>query len=412
MWFLRSAVMLRFVSLVITGLLVLPIVSASAGDWPHWRGPNRNGISGETEWQHLWPTDGPKTAWRAEVGQGFSSFAIAGNRVFTLGYADEKDTVVCLDSDSGKVLWTHSYPSELGDKFFEGGTTGTPTVDGDHLYVLSRWGDLLCLTTRDGKVSWSKNILAETGTRPNDWGLSGAPLVLDDRLYLNVGESGLALDKKTGAKAWSSGKKESGYSTPLPFQAGAETFAVFSSGEAYTAVRLKDGHPAWSIRWLTQYGVNAADPIVQGDQIFLCSGYGKGAALFKFGSSEPSPIWQSKVLATQMNAAVLKDGHLYGTDGDTTAKASLKCVELASGKEKWKSPGFGSGGVILAGGRLIALSGSGELITAPATPDGFKPTARAQVLGGKTWTAPVLAHGRIYCRNSRGETVCLDVRNP
>ena len=404
--------MKRFAFLVLTGSLALRIAAASAGDWPHWRGPNRNGVSGEINWQHLWPADGPKVAWRAEVGQGFSSFVVAGNRVFTLGYADEKDTVVCLDSDSGKALWTHAYPSELGDKFFEGGTTGTPSVDGDSVYVLSRWGDLLCLGALDGKVSWSKNVLTETGTRPNDWGLSGAPLVLGDRIYLNVGESGLALDKKTGAKAWSSGKKESGYSTPFPFQEGAETLAVFSSGEAYTAVRLRDGTSVWSIRWLTQYGVNASDPIVQGGQVFLCSGYGKGAGLFKLGGSDPTPIWKSKVLATQMNAAVLYDGHLYGTDGDTTAKASLKCVEFASGKEKWSFPGFGSGGVILAGGRLIAISGSGELLTAPATPDGFKPTARAQILGGKTWTAPVLAHGRIYCRNSRGETVCLDVRKP
>lgn len=402
--------MQRFAFLSLTGFLALIPVTTPAGDWPQWRGPDRTGISSESAWAHSWPADGPKVAWRTEVGLGFSSFVVAGDRVFTLGYNDEKDSVRCLDANTGKGLWTHAYPSELGDKYFEGGTTGTPTVDGDHVYVLSRWGDLICLASQNGKVAWSKNVLTDSGARPNDWGLSGAPLVLGDRVYVNVGDAGMALDKKTGSVAWTSGKKESGYSTPVPFHEGTEAFAVFSSGESYSAVRLRDGQRVWSIRWLTQYGVNASDPILHKGQVFLSSGYGKGAGLFQTGAPEPTALWKSKVLATQMNAAVLHEGHLYGIDGDTTAKASLKCVEFASGKEKWSSPGFGSGGVIIAGGRLIAISGSGELVTAPATPEGFKPTARAQVLGGKTWTAPVLAHGRIYCRNARGETVCLDVR--
>jgi outer membrane protein assembly factor BamB len=97
-------------------------------------------------------------------------------------------------------------------------------------------------------------------------------------------------------------------------------------------------------------------------------------------------------------------------DGDTTEKASLKCIDFATGAEKWAQSGFGSGGVIVADGRLIALGGTGELTTAPATPEAFKPTARAQVLGGKCWTAPVLANGRIYCRNSRGEIAVVDAR--
>ena len=97
-------------------------------------------------------------------------------------------------------------------------------------------------------------------------------------------------------------------------------------------------------------------------------------------------------------------------DGDTSEKASLKCIDFVTGTEKWKHANFGSGGVIVADGKLIALSGTGELMVAPAAPDGFKPTARTQVFGGKCWTAPVLANGRIYCRNSRGEVVVVDAR--
>ena len=116
------------------------------------------------------------------------------------------------------------------------------------------------------------------------------------------------------------------------------------------------------------------------------------------------------MLRTQLNPPVLVGNYLYGADGDTTEKAPLKCVEAETGTEKWKVPGFGPGAVSVADGRLIALSATGELMVAPASPDGFKPTARAQVLGGKCWTVPVLANGLVYCRNSRGDIVAVDLR--
>jgi outer membrane protein assembly factor BamB len=397
--------------LLSTCAALLPITGA-ADDWPQWRGPDRTGKSRESAWLHEWPADGPKTAWKASVGLGFSSVVVANGRALTLGYANEQDTVHCLDADSGKVLWTHSYPSQLGDKYFEGGTTGTPTVAGNRVFVLSRWGDAMALDAATGKVLWSKNIGPESGARQPDWGFTGAPLVIGDRVYLNAGEAGLALRASDGTVVWTSAKKEAGYSTPLPFTDGADQLAVFSSGDAYTAVRLSDGQKAWSVRWLTQYGVNAADPILHDGHLFVSSGYGKGSGFFKLAKPEPESIWKNKTLSTQMNSAVLHEGHLYGTAGDTTTKAALKCVEWSTGQEKWAFPNFGSGGVILAGNRLIAISGTGELMTAPASPEAFKPTARAQVVGGKTWTAPVLANGRVYCRNSTGHLVCIDLRQP
>ena len=386
------------------------VPSVLAGDWPQWRGPARSGHSTETDWQSTWPADGPKIAWKAKIGLGYSSFVVSGGRVVTTGHANEKDTVFCFDALTGKEVWKHSYDSDLGDKYFDGGTTGTPTIDGGQVFFMGRWGDVFCFNLADGKVVWTKNVEKETGARQPDWGFGGAPLVIGDRVFLNVGEAGVALDRKTGAIVWKSDPKAAGYSTPLPFKEGGTDLAVFSSGEAYTAVKLADGKPAWSVRWLTQYGVNAADPILHEGQLFLSSGYGKGAALFKLGGAEPVQVWKSKTLATQMNAAVLHEGHLYGVDGDTTSKASLRCIEFATGQQKWSHPNFGSGGVIIAGGRLIALSGTGELMTAPATPSGFNPTANAQILGGKTWTAPVLANGLVYCRNSRGDVVAVDLR--
>jgi len=382
-----------------------------AEDWPQWRGPTRNGISAEKGFRDTWPASGPVTAWKAKVGLGFSSFVVSQGRVFTMGHAEGKDTVWSFDTATGKEVWKHSYPAELGDKYYEGGTTGTPTVDGNRLYVLSKWGDVFCFEAASGKVVWSKNIQKETRAPIPDWGFTGAPLVHENLLVLNVGDAGVALDKQTGKLIWDSADKNSGYSTPLPVQRNGQWVAWIGSGSSYVAVNLRDGKEAARIRWVTEYGVNASDPIIDGDRIFLCTGYGKGAALFKLGAGEPEQVWKTKKLRTQLNPAVLFNGHLYGVDGDTTEKAALKCLDLETGAEKWSQPAFGSGGVVIADGKLIALSGTGELMIAPAATSGFKPTARAQVLGGKCWTAPVLANGQVYCRNGRGDVVVVNLKN-
>ena len=222
-------------------------------------------------------------------------------------------------------------------------------------------------------------------------------------------KGGLALDKSTGAIAWKSKDNNAGYSTPLPVRRGADWLALLSNESAYLAVELGTGKPVWRVRWLTEYGVNAADPVLAGNQIFISSGYGKGGALLRLGTGEPEVMWRSKVLRTQMNPAIFLGGFFYGVDGDTTDKGVLKCIEAATGKERWERKNFGSGALTAADDKLIALSERGELFVAPATPDAFKPIAQAQVIGGKNWTGPVLANGRIHCRNARGDVVCLDV---
>ena len=405
--------MLRHLTFTLAAAASLALV-ARAEDWPQWRGPTRDGISREKRWLDQFPDQGPPIAWKAIVGLGFSSFVVGNGKAYTAGHAAGSDTVFCFDAVTGKEIWKQSYPAELGDKFFEGGTTGSPTLDGSHLYWLSRWGDLYCYDAASGKIIWNRQLVKETEVRVPSWGFTGAPTVYENLLILNVGEAGMAVDKETGKEVWKSGEEsEAGYSTPLPVTRGDKTEIWLGSGKSYCSVVPSNGKQIWSIKWLTEYGVNAADHIPYGDKVFIASGYGKGCALYTppaTADSEPTEIWKNRVLRSQLNGAVLVNKHLYGVDGDANSRARLKCIEIETGKEVWAQPDFGTGGIIVADGKIIALSASGELMIAPISTEGFKPTARAKILDGKCWTAPVLANGLVYCRNSRGDIVVLDLR--
>lgn len=392
-----------------TLLCFLPLSIAMGSDWPQWRGPDRNGISQETGWNAEWKNS-PKILWKAAVGLGYSSFVVADGKVYTTGHENESDTVYCFDAATGKVVWKHNYPAELGDKFFQGGTTGTPTLADGRLYHLSRWGDVFCFEAGSGKVIWQKNIQQETGIRLPDWGYTGSPLVWENLVVLNVGEHGVALEKTSGKVVWKSPDENAGYSTPLPYKQDGKVLLTMGSGRSYLAVDARTGEKVWEHRWTTSYGVNAADPIIHDGHAFISSGYNKGAALLKLGGSEPSVVWQSRVMRNQMNASVLIGGHLYGIDGNEDRGASLKCIEFETGRQLWEEKSAGAGAVTAADGKLILLCESGELVIAKATPDGFDPLSRVQVLDAKCWTVPVLANGLLYCRNAAGSVVCVDLR--
>ncbi|MBI2947342.1 MAG: PQQ-binding-like beta-propeller repeat protein [Verrucomicrobia bacterium] len=336
--------------------------------------------------------------------------AVARSRLFTLGNADEADTVLCFNAETGQPLWKHSYACPLDAKYYEGGPGSTPTVDGDKVFTLSKRGHLICFEAASGHVAWQKDLMSVLGTKKPEWGFAGSPLVEGNLLILNVGGAGTAVDKSTGKVIWKSDTSAAGYATPVPFVANRERCAAIFSGKALLGVRLKDGLPLWSHSWVTKWDINAADPIVFDDKL-LISTFDRGCALLKVSSAVPTVVWENSSMANHFNSCVVLNGFAYGVHGNTDhPDRDLRCLDLATGQMKWRHAGFGLGSLMAADGKLIILSERGELVVAEATPKRFQPLARAQVLGGKCWTVPVLAHGRIYCRNAQGTLICLDVR--
>lgn len=381
---------------------VVPVFAVAA-DWPSFRGPARDGTTAEVVNPAV-IAGGATPAWRAKVGIGFSAITVANGRLYTLGNADATDTVWCFDAVTGKELWKHSYPEELTPNLYEGGPNAAATVTEGQVFTLSKTGKAFCFDAAKGTVVWKADLAALTGASKPEWGFSSAPLVHGDLAIYNVGSVGAALNKKTGVLAWKSGTGKAGYASPLPFEQGGERLVLLMTGKTATALNPATGAMAWSHPWETSYDVNAADPIVHGDRVFVSSGYNHGASVFKVTGQQTALIWENKNLRNQFSSSVLWNGFLYGVDEN-----QLRCVSFDTGEVKWTDKATGKGTLLIAAGKIVALSEKGELLIADASPAGFKPLARAQILGGKCWTMPTLANGKLYARNAKGDLVCLDL---
>jgi outer membrane protein assembly factor BamB len=175
-------------------------------------------------------------------------------------------------------------------------------------------------------------------------------------------------------------------------------------------VEAATGRVLWRYEWKTRYDINAADPIVAGNTIFISSGYNKGCALLEVSADGVKEVYSNRNMRNQCNCSVLWDGHVYGFDGQVGGSGKLTCIDWKTGETKWAKGGLGTGSLMLADGKLIVLGEAGKLVIAEALPEGYEELASAEILEGKCWTVPVLANGRIYARNAAGDLVCVDVR--
>jgi len=321
--------------------------------------------------------------------------------------------VQCLDAATGKVIWTSSYEEKIGNKMYEGGPNATPVVADGRVFVVSKTGRTLCLDAVSGKVRWEVELGKRIGAKLSDWGVSGSPVLADtNTLLIAYGPAGVALDPDTGRVLWESGTgKDMTFATPVLARFGGQPTALFFMSEKLVAVDPKNGRHLWTSAFGQGYRTHCSDPVVIGDRVFISSG-DDGGELLKVSGGSAERVWKNRNLSTFTGTAVLVNGMLYGheTAGYKTANQELRCVDLETGSVRWGESGFGQGSLIAAGDRLIVLSDRGELSVVRANPAKFELMARFQVIGGKCWTVPVLAQGRIYVRNAKGELMCMDAR--
>jgi outer membrane protein assembly factor BamB len=389
---------------------------APAGDWPQWRGPNRDGVSPETGLRTDWPPDGPPVLWKAKSGVGFSSFAVHAGRVYTLLQDGDQEAVVCWDADTGEPKWRFPYPSNFpGALSYGAGPHSTPAVDGDFVYTVGTLGMLHCLKAATGEKVWAHDLLQEYRAPNLKWGVSFSPLVLGDLVYTNPGgpdgNSVVAFDTRDGKEVWKALGDPAGYSSPVAATLAGVPHVLFFTGRGLVGLGPKDGKEYWHFDWPTNEGINAATPIVVGDYVFISSGYGKGCALLKVSGDGPGSlrvqrVYQNNRMCNHFASSVRLGDYIYGFHDDF-----LTCLELRTGKVRWKERGFHKGSLLAAEGQLIVLGEGGNLALVEATPDEYRKKVEFQLSQQRCWTVPVLAGGKLYVRDEE-QVWCLDLRKP
>ena len=399
------------------------ITGLYAADWPQWRGPNGDGISTETDWNPKALDGRLKILWESDVGIGYSSFSVKGDRLYTMGNIEkggnQTDVIYCLNAKTGKEIWRHEYTCEQGGW---PGPRATPTIDGNYIYTISRSGHVYCLNAQTGSVIWTRDLVAENMAVDPDCGISGSAVIYNDKVIFNAGGRGIAMNKKTGDVLWHSGAEKCGFASPVLYDWKGETrIALLSRTDLYS-LDPNTGKVHWTIPWITRYEENSVDPIISGNKLFLSTGYGRECALLELTGSKPRTIWQNANMSNHFHNSILINGHLFGIDGVMGKKTALHCLDIDTGELKW-SIDHEFGPVVAAAGKLILLNEMGMLRTAEATEQGYKEISATRVLPApndigvprnkrnRCWAPPVLANGLIYVRNTYGNIVCIDIKS-
>lgn len=414
-----SAALAVWAALVIFSSSVTPV---TAGDWPQFRGPNRDDVCGETGLLQDWPKGGPNLLWKATgLGAGFSTVAVVGERLYTGGDRGDSSFVSACNLADGKVLWS----TRLGKAGAPGwggfaGTRATPTVAGKLLFIVSQWGDLACLDTETGHLLWHKDLTADFGGQRPEWGFSESPLVDGDKVMVTPGGAqGLvvALNKLTGELIWQSkGITDAAhYSSLIVAEIDGVRQYIQLTGQSVVGLAPEDGKVLWRAPRKGQTAV-ISSPVYSDGEVYVSSSYGIGCNAFKVsrgnGEFSAQQLYATKGMLNQHGGVVKVGDFLYGYSDDK----GWTCQNFKSGEVKWQEKTrLGKGSLVYADGRLYLRqedkAGTVALIEASAA--GYQEHGRfdqPELSGKNTWAHPVVAQGRLFLRD--GDLLfCYDVKS-
>jgi outer membrane protein assembly factor BamB len=402
-------------------VLILTVAPVRADDWPQFLGPRRDGTSQEKGLLDKFAKDEPKVLWQRDVGEGYSGPIIVGEKLILFHRVGDEEVVECLHAVTAKPIWKFTYPTKYADALSKGnGPRSTPLITGDKVVTLGAEGTLTCLTLAEGKKLWSRSLTKEYKAELGYFGIGTSPIVEQDLVLVNVGapKAGIvAFDLGDGKEAWRAVENKPSdyypsYSSPVVCTVDGVRLAVFFTRNGAVVLDPKSGAIRYQQRWRARYAasVNAAAPLVMDNLVFFSSSYETGALLLKLKKDGADEVWTEKnVMSNHFNTCVYADGHLFGFEGRQEVGPSLRCVELKTKKVKWDQADFGAGTMILADGRLIILTESGDLCLLDATPAAFRETARVRLLDAGPCRAQIaLANGRLYARDQK-KLVCVQL---
>jgi outer membrane protein assembly factor BamB len=411
-------------------------------DWPGFLGPGRDGKSPERGLVAPWPPGGPRLVWERRVGEGYAIGSVSRGRYFHFDRHGDTARLACLKSETGEELWRFEYPTGYRDAFgYDGGPRCSPVVDGDRVYTLDPEGMLHGLRAADGAVVWKRDLVAAYHVVPNFFGVGCAPVVEGGLLIAQVGgsppgddatdtglarglDSGIvAFDARTGAEVYRATDELASYASPVTVTIGGRRWAfVFARGGLVgldPATGAVDFRFPWRARML--HSVNAASPVVVGDRVFISECYGVGGALLKVRPGGCDVVWKDVpgrdfAMAAHWSTPIHVDGFLYGSSGRHRSGAELRCVELETGRVRWRQPGLTRCSLMYADGHFVCLGEDGVLRLLKADSERYVEVSKAvlaspdagPLLQEPAWAAPILSHGLLYVRG-RDRLVCMEV---
>jgi outer membrane protein assembly factor BamB len=376
--------------------------SAAPPAWTDFRGPLRDGVY-RAPLPAAWPPGGLQPLWKQPSGAGYASFVTAGTRAFTIEQRGPEEVVAAYDIATGRELWTNAWRAEFRESMGGDGPRATPTWADGRVFALGAEGEFRAIDAATGRVAWRTNILEDAGADNLPWGMAASPLVVDATIVVQPGgrngRSVVAYDRASGRQVWAALDDQQSYASPMLVDLAGERQILVFSASRLAGLAPGTGELLWEFAWPGPNGINAAQPLVIGDnRVFISSGYGTGAAVVEVsrGPSDWSvrEVWRNNRMKNRFASSVLHQGHIYGLD-----ESILACLDAATGELKWKGGRYGYGQVVLAGANLIVLTEDGDLALVRATPERHDELVRFAALSGKTWNVPAVAGGVLLVRN-------------
>ncbi len=340
----------NWIGIIFLALFQISSLQGFGEDWPQWRGPSRDGRSNETGLLKQWPSDGPKLAWHYQnAGSGFSSIVTVADRAYTLGTHKNFTVALCLNLDTGKLLWKTKL-GRLGnsqdyDINWGAGPRSTPTISEGKVYALTDLGTIACLKAENGELIWKQNLVDDFGGVIPEWGYSGSPLIDEDRLVVTPGKTNymVALNSGTGEKKWSSHNYDvaAQYASVMKGQIAGRTYYLSANKEGLVAFDRQSGKLLFSHDATSNTVAAASTPLIKDNLIYHSSGYGGGSVLLELSKNQENEIQitqryhlTGRTMRNHHGGVVLADNAVFGfTEAN---RGTWIAQDLATGSVLWE----------------------------------------------------------------------------
>jgi outer membrane protein assembly factor BamB len=397
--------------LVLAGCTAIIAGQGRSADWPQWRGPIRDGVAGSFTEPTSWP-DRLTMKWRVDVGLGYATPLLVGSSVYVYTRRDEREVVMALDADTGKVRWQTTYPAPFtmnpAAARHGPGPKSTPTFAGGKLYTLGMSGIVTAFDAATGKQLWQKDA-PSVGPL---YGTAMSPIVDRSQVIVHVGGHNqgalTAFNGETGAVKWSWNGDGPAYGSPIVAEFDGTRQVITFTQENLVGVSAATGELLWKRPFTTRSIQNTITPILYGPTLIV-SGLEKGVTAFnvvrRSGQWTTDMVWENPDVSMYMaNGVIIRDmlvglshrnsGQFFGLDAKT-------------GKTLWTSEPrqATNAAIVRAGDLLFVLKDDAELIVARPGPTGFGPLKRYPVADSATWAEPVISRNRVFVKGQSTVTL-------